>query len=80
LALLVGLALERDAAERERPRNRLERGLADGDADHQIRSKGFWRSAVALASIKASCSPRPACTLIGIVAVVPIRVFVSSSY
>jgi hypothetical protein len=37
LALLVGLVLEAHAAERERPGDSLERGLADRDADHAVK-------------------------------------------
>jgi hypothetical protein len=37
LASLVGLVLVADAAERERPGNRLERLDADRDADHAVR-------------------------------------------
>jgi hypothetical protein len=51
LALLVGLVLEAHAAERERPGDSLERGLADRDADHAVKP-------ASLPSVILSCSNR----------------------
>ena len=65
IPVLVDLVLKADIVERQRPGDRLEGGLADGDADHL--SAALFRRPIALASIKASCSPRPACLPIRIV-------------
>jgi hypothetical protein len=49
--LIVGTALsfpEAHGAKRQRPRDRLERGLADGDADHDGSGPLVWRETAAL--------------------------------